>query len=65
MGKKAKNAPKYVMIGALVYEEDAKLFREICEEVGSNTHDIIYALIKAINSGDIEVHPTRSAPYSS
>ena len=65
MAKKDKNAPKCVMIGALVYEEDAKLFRNICEEMGANTHDIIYAFIKAVNSGDIEVHPTRSAPFSS
>ena len=65
MSRKTKDEPKFVMMGALVYEEDVKLFREICDKMGSKTTDVIYAFIKAVNSGDIEVRPTRSAPFSS
>ena len=66
MSKKTKDNPGQTLVTLSVplFKNDLEDFRAYCETIDADPRTIVYAFIKAVNNGDIDVTPPSNAPFT-
>ena len=61
---KNKDEPMLVNFVVPVFKRDLEEFREYCKTIDADPRTIVYAFIRAVNEGALDVTPPSNAPFT-
>ena len=61
---KNKTEPMLVNFVVPVFKKDLEEFREYCKTIDADPRTIVYAFIRAVNEGALDVTPPSNAPLA-
>ena len=61
---KNKDEPMLVNFVVPIFKRDLEEFREYCKTIDADPRTIVYAFIRAVNEGALDVTPPSNAPFT-